>query len=72
MQVEKYEKWQLLQSHSARRTYCTLEHMKGTPIFTIMAISGHKDVKVFKNYVKSNGEENADIMRNAWKERGEI
>ena len=32
----------------------------------------HKDVKVFKNYVKSNGEENADIMRNAWKERGEI
>ena len=72
VQVEKYEKWQLLQSHTARRTYCTLEHMKGTPIFTIMAISGHKDVKVFKNYVKSNGEENADIMRNAWRERGEI
>ncbi len=72
VQVEKYEKWQLLQSHSARRTYCTLEHMKGTPIFTIMAISGHKDVKVFKNYVKSSGEENAEIMRNAWRERGEI
>jgi len=44
--------------------------MKGTPIFTIMAISGHKDVKTFKNYVKSSGKENADIMRNAWKERG--
>jgi hypothetical protein len=72
VQVEKYEKWQLLQSHSARRTYCTLEHMKGTPIFTIMAISGHKDVKVFKNYVKSSGEENAEIMRNAWRERGEV
>lgn len=72
VQVEEYEKWQLLQSHSARRTYCTLEHMKGTPIFTIMAISGHKDVKVFKNYVKSNGEENAEIMRKAWKERGEV
>jgi integrase len=72
VKVEKYEKWQLLQSHSARRTYCTLEHMKGTPIFTIMAISGHKDVKVFKNYVKSSGEENAEIMRNAWRERGEV
>ena len=72
VQIEKYEKWQLLQSHTARRTFCTLEHMKGTPIFTIMAISGHKDVKVFKNYVKSSGEENAEIMRNAWRERGEV
>ncbi len=72
VKIEKFEKWQLLQSHTARRTYCTLEHMKGTPIFTIMAISGHKDVKTFKNYVKSSGEENADIMRKAWHDRGEV
>jgi len=37
-----------------------------------MAISGHKDVKTFKNYVKSSGEENADIMRKAWHDRGEV
>ena len=46
--------------------------MKGKPIFTIMAISGQKDVQVFKNYDKSNGEENAEIMCNAWRERGEV
>jgi integrase len=72
VQIEKFEKWQLLQSHTARRTFCTLEHAKGTPIFAIMAISGHKDVKTFKNYVKSTGEENADIMRKSWLDRGEV
>ncbi len=42
----------LLCSHTARRTYCTLEVLKGTPYPVIMATTGHKDLKSFMGYVK--------------------
>lgn len=72
VQVLNVIKWKLLQCHTARRTFCTIEHMKGTPISIIMGISGHKDVKTFLNYVKSSSDEKAEQLRELWKERGEI
>ena len=34
-----YKKWQLLQTHTARRSFATNEYMAGTPTITIMAIT---------------------------------
>ncbi len=65
----KYKKWELVQSHTARRSFCTNEYRAGTPIATIMAISGHKNDKTFLNYVKMDGEEHADLLGQAWKNR---
>jgi len=43
-------KYELLQSHTARRSFCTNEYLNGTPTITIMAISGHKSEKAFMAY----------------------
>jgi integrase len=72
VQVLNIMKWKLLQCNTARRTFCTIGHMKGTPIAIIMGISGHKDVKKFLSYVKSSTDEKAEQLRELWKERGEI
>jgi integrase len=65
--VEKYSKHQLVQSHTARRSFATNEYRRGTPVITIMAITGHKSDKTFLNYVKMDGEEHADLLGASWK-----
>lgn len=41
------------------------------PVPTIMAISGHKTQKSFMTYVKTTGDEHAQIMKNFWIENDE-
>ena len=65
--VEKFSKHQLVQSHTARRSFATNEYRRGTPVITIMAITGHKSDKTFLNYVKMDGEEHADLLGASWK-----
>jgi len=65
--VEKFCKHQLVQSHTARRSFATNEYRRGTPAITIMAITGHKSDKTFLNYVKMDGEEHADLLGASWK-----
>jgi len=52
-----------LQSHTARRTFCTGELLNGTDIPIIMAISRHKDVKTFLSYVKASSEVMAEKIK---------
>lgn len=66
-----YKKWQLLQSHTARRSFCTNEYLKGLPAITIMSISGHKTEKSFLTYIKADSLQHARIMKAAWKNLGE-
>ena len=50
---EVFKKYQLLQTHSGRRSYCTNMYLMGFPILSIMAISGHKTQENFKKYIKA-------------------
>ncbi len=43
-------------NHSGRRSFCTNEYIKGTPVEDIMRQSGHKNYTVFKSYIKDSGE----------------
>ncbi len=52
-------KYQLVSSHTARRSFCTNAYKSGMPIHDIMSISGHKSERVFSNYVKVEKAENA-------------
>lgn len=54
--VPKYE---LITSHTARRSFCTNAFLSGMPSIDIMAISGHKTEKVFLNYIKATAEQKA-------------
>lgn len=67
-----YIKSDLISSHTARRTFCTNEYLKGTPTITIMAISGHKTETAFLKYIKVDKEDHAKKMLDIWRNRGEF
>lgn len=57
--IKTMEKWRLISSHTARRSFCTNAYKSGMPTIDIMAISGHKTERVFYNYIKVSPEERA-------------
>ncbi len=62
-QVERvYEKWQLVTTHTARRSGATNMFKAGIPSISIMKITGHKTEKSFLKYIKISAEENAEIL----------
>ena len=70
--TEKIEKWKLLTTHVARRTFCTNEYLAGTPSLTIRAISGHKSEKSFLAYIKATPDEHAKKLQLIWNERSSL
>jgi len=69
--IEEKPKWMMIQTHTARRSFCTNMYLMGVPIPTIMAMSGHKSEKNFKKYIKASGLEHAVIIKKYWEENEE-
>jgi len=63
------EKWEMISSHTARRSFATNEYLNGTPSITIMAITGHKTEKAFLKYIKVTPKEHAEKMKSLWEKR---
>lgn len=58
--IEKtYEKFELLTTHSGRRSFCTNAFLKGIPMISIMKMSGHKTEKAFLKYIRMSSLDNA-------------
>ena len=66
--VEVKPKYELISSHTARRTGITLLIKKGVPMSMIMKISGHKNIETLMKYVRLTQEEAIDSVRKAWEE----
>ena len=66
---EPYEKWELVSSHTARRSACTNMFLRGIPTIAIMKISGHKKETTFLKYIKVSAEENADYIAEHYAEK---
>lgn len=64
---ETIPKNKLVGTHTARRTFITLSLEKGMRPEVVMSISGHKDYKSFKKYIKLSQRVKHDEMQNAWK-----
>ena len=64
-----YKKWQMMSTHSARRSFATNEYIMGTDMLTIMAITGHKSSQSFLKYIKVNQREHAQKLLQIWKNR---
>lgn len=60
----KYEKWELVSSHTARRTGLTNMYKAGIPTYRCMMVSGHKTEHVFLTYLRITQEENAEFLKN--------
>lgn len=57
--IEYIPKYNLIHSHTARRSFCTNMYKKKMPIFDIMQFSGHKTEREFYKYIRITGEERA-------------
>ena len=54
-----YKKYELISSHTARRTAITNMVKAKIPTYKIMLISGHKTEQAFRKYIKLTKDENA-------------
>jgi integrase len=61
---KKAFKYQLVKTHTARRSGCTLMYLAGVPTIDIMKISGHKTEKEFLKYIRLGKEETAVSLAN--------
>lgn len=67
--TQNIAKYELISTHTARRSFATNEFKAGTPSITIMAITGHKTEKAFLKYIKVTPKEHAQILKLAWEKR---
>ena len=61
-----YKKYQLIGVHTGRKTFATLSLERGMNAEEVMTITGHKDYKSFKRYVKVTEERKKVVMMQAW------
>ena len=61
-----YEKWELVSSHTARRSFATNLYRSGFPSISIMQITGHKSETAFFKYIKVSRAEHAEMLARHW------
>ena len=63
-----YKKWQLVSSHTGRRSFATNLYKSGFPSISIMQITGHKTEAAFLKYIKVTPQEHAKLLMQHWKD----
>ena len=51
---EVHPKYELIQTHTARRTAATLMYLAGMDVFNICAVTGHSSIAMLKKYIKAD------------------
>ncbi len=69
---KKYLKYELISSHTARRSFCTNAYEDNIPTLAIMAISGHKTETAFLKYIKTDAKKHAEKVLLVWRKKGEF
>lgn len=64
-----YKKFDLVTSHTARRSFATNLYKSGFPSLSIMAITGHKTEDSFLKYIKVTPDEHAKKLQLHWNNR---
>lgn len=59
-------KYEVVSSHTCRRSFCTNQFLKGMPTFLIRKISGHTTEKAFLRYIRIDEEQAAEEMARRW------
>ncbi len=63
---QPFKKFQLITTHTARRSFATNLYLQEFPAISIMKITGHKSEKNFMNYIKMTPHQNAEKLRKHW------
>jgi integrase len=64
--VEISPKYKRITNHTARKTFATLSLEKGMNAEETMAVTGHKDYKSFKRYIKVTEDRKKVVVTKAW------
>lgn len=62
MKKESVEKYNLVSTHTARRSFATNLYLADIPAISIMKITGHKTERSFMQYIRVTQEQNADKL----------
>lgn len=60
---KRLEKWEMISSHTARRSFATNMFLQNVPTYRIMLITGHKSESSFFKYIRVTREENASTLQ---------
>jgi hypothetical protein len=66
--TETMPKYELVSSHTCRRSFCTNMYLLGLDTLMIRSISGHKTEKSFLKYIKVSQQQHAEMIAKKWKE----
>jgi integrase len=69
--TQNLEKWNMLSTHTSRRSFATNEYLEGTEMEMIKAITGHTTEKSFMKYIKVTPNQQAKRLDLIWKVRHE-
>jgi integrase len=58
---DKYKKWELITTHTARRSLCTNLILGGANPYEVMKISGHSNIESLSKYISLN---ELDVVEN--------
>jgi integrase len=61
-ELRTLEKWELVSSHTARRSFATNAYLAKVPTIQIMQITGHRSEKMLLRYIKVSSEQNALML----------
>lgn len=64
-EVGTFEKWELIRSHTCRRSFATIHYNK-LPNKLIMAVTGHGTEKILLNYIGETENEHIDDFLSVW------
>lgn len=62
-------KYELICTHTARRSFATNLYLQGVPSYTIMQITGHKTEKAFLRYIKVSSLQHAILLNQHFQEK---
>jgi site-specific recombinase XerD len=69
---QTYKKYELVSSHTARRSFATNLFLSGFPALSIMQVTGHRTERAFMRYIKVTPEQHAVLLREHWAQNGDF
>ena len=63
---ETKKAWELISTHTARRSFATNLYKQGFQSISIMKVTGHTTERAFMKYIKVGLEENANMLETHW------
>ena len=58
-EIKQIPKYELISTHTARRSYSTIKYKAGVPVQDIMPLTGHKTEREFLKYIREDGKDRA-------------